>query len=160
MSEVIRLTEEGTFDAVIVNAGAVESRFKEGEYQLKLEVLTPDNKSADIYLDMAEDYVGDSGRRRIDMTMDALKHLGIGVDISKLPTLKGKKVSIYGKKSLKGTVYYSFNFEKKVELSVAQARMNALLGNATGHSDPAAAPTKQARNVFEQPAADSEDIPF
>ncbi|OGV36185.1 MAG: hypothetical protein A2020_12330 [Lentisphaerae bacterium GWF2_45_14] len=165
-NEVVRLTDEGNFGAVITDAYPVEFGAKAGEepkLKIKFELLTADNKIADIYLDMSTEYVGDTGKRSIDMSLDTLKSLGIGSEIAKIGTLKGKHVQIYGKKAgKKDIVYYRFSFEKKVNLNDAQQRLAALLG---GTSMPQSQPPLQsaATNLFQNNDADDvhgEDIPF
>lgn len=162
MSE--RLTAEGNFTAVIVNSYPIERPGKDGEDShlcIKFELETTgdaNGKSVEIQLDMSENYVGSTGKRSIDMSLETLSALGIGAEIAKLDTLKGKIVQIYGKKAgTKEIVYYRFSFEKKVDLNTAQSRLQAMLGKS-----PAPAGTNgqnAARDPFQAASNDSK-IPF
>ena len=133
-----QIDTEGTFNGVIKDAKIIQHRFKpEAGYEVKLEVVTNDNGTASIYLDMREDYVSAGamkGRKQVEASLVTLEKLGLlNNDLSKVKELRAKPIQIFGKKNDKGHLnFYISNFEEKeVDPAIAAKEIAMLIGGST-----------------------------
>lgn len=143
---------EGSFPAEIVDVGLIQHRFNHqpDAMEIRLDFMDEEGNAGRLYLSISTDYItggNNKGERECDVTTKTLAHFEIDLsagEVHKLPTLKGRKVSVYGKRNAKGFVNFWLNTstpETAVDVKDAAARIKALFGGAA----PAASPSPAAK---------------
>ncbi len=135
--QLTKLTEEGNFHCKIIAVQPIEHRFKTEErnmFEVKITCQTEDNRIADIYLDLSNDYGfgNQSHLTRKEISIEQLNALGMpGAEFSKLSNIVGKSIEIYGKVNDKGRLNFYISSQRE-EKAVDAARLEALFGSDPG----------------------------
>lgn len=154
---------EGNFSGAIENAEIIENRFGKGGYEVKLYVVTPDNKEAHLYLDLSQEYAKgkNSHLMQYQLSFEALNKLGLpGQELAQIKVVVGKSVDFFGQTSTSNgkeyTNYYISNRppEKVVDPAMVQQMFQSPQAQqpATGFTQTQAQP-QQAGFAQPQPQA-------
>ena len=149
-----RCEKEGEFAATITAIDAIQSRFKPGQGEIRIEFATGE-ETGKVYLSMGLDYIqagNNQGRKEVEVTQEILQNFGATLmDITSIKKLVGKHVSIYGKRNAKGYVNFYLNTNKPEEVMSDQeynAYIQSLFGSAPAQTQ---APVQQAQPVNSVP---------
>lgn len=122
---VEKITCEGNFTGTITNAQVIINRYHPEAFEVKFTATTAENKYAEIYLDMSENYCRGgsfSGMKQVEVSMKTLEKLELpGGDISRIKELKGKPLSFFLKKNDKGYLNAYISNREEIEVNPAEA---------------------------------------
>lgn len=163
------LFSEGKHNATVKEIKCIEHRFKqehEKAYEVKVEVAGQEDgeeRHATIYMPLTADYsMRDAMKTEAQVTCEDLAKLGVphdGKDFSKLDTLVGQEVEIFGKTNNKGYLNFYINTgkpEKEVDPNQVANELQSLWG--TGEAQTATSQTEFIDEGGKQ--KDGDDIPF